>query len=329
MRELMAAAGGALALQLWQRWQAREECEPCDAADGPDGWMLLCHAHRRKRTLRPSQSHFRVTALVTYHIDAEAQVRFVVGHNDEACCLLNGVCAERAAFLQLAALAEGRTIRVTGVHITTDSENAITPGALCREYMASSRFTTDNLTIVMEAHTGPASRMTRALGYFWSHGSPYTRLDREGQVAAGERLQARVGAAGAALAGAEGKAWRAACDASAGDDRSDLHPIAYGAAVVFEDGSVASACQKKALEYGCTQDAVCQLAPQIAASKSRPLVVCQADQYGVCHAPSAVARAYLAEFGFGSARILAHDGEGTLSKPSAEELMPGMPMIFP
>lgn len=39
-----------------------------------------------------------------------------------------------------------------------------------------------------------------------------------------------------------------------------MHPIRYGAAVLFSDGTVAIASQKVALEYGCTLDAVGQLA---------------------------------------------------------------------
>jgi len=38
-----------------------------------------------------------------------------------------------------------------------------------------------------------------------------------------------------------------------------VHPIRYGAAVLFSDGTVAIASQKVALEFGCTLDAVGQV----------------------------------------------------------------------
>ena len=60
--------------------------------------IRLSHRHRNDRSYRPLQSSFRVTAVVVYRI--RGQIRHVVGHNDEACCLLNSCCAERAAFLQ-------------------------------------------------------------------------------------------------------------------------------------------------------------------------------------------------------------------------------------
>jgi hypothetical protein len=42
-----------------------------------------------------------------------------------------------------------------------------------------------------------------------------------------------------------------------------VHPVCYGAAVLFSDGTVAFASQKVVLEYGCTLDAVGQLANAI------------------------------------------------------------------
>jgi hypothetical protein len=119
----------------------------------------------------------------------------------------------------------------------------------------------------------------------------------------------------------------------------------YGAAVVFSDGSVAVAWQKKAHEYSCSLETVCQLAQAIAerslasvSSRSLdgrsaageapapaaavPVLVCMADGFGVCHAPSAAGRAFLAEHGYGACRVLAHDETGRLHTPTADELMP-------
>ena len=119
--------------------------------------------------------------------------------------------------------------------------------------------------------------------------------------------------------------WRAAVEASEHDTDFHLHPISYGAAVVFDDGTVARACQDKALEYGCSQDAICQLVPAIEAARvrgSKPTVMCMADQFGVCHAPFATARAFLIARGHDSVRLLTHDEHGQLHTPTATELLP-------
>ena len=85
-----------------------------------------------------------------------------------------------------------------------------------------------------------------------------------------------------------------------------------------------------------------QLGPALEAKDApRARVICMADQLGVCHAPTAVARAYLAEHGFGYVRVLIHEtcageedgkdgkegGGGQLRLLTAEALMPGLPTI--
>lgn len=334
-RDLALVAAGAAAALIWFQVSSARRllsvCEPCDECDeggGDDHWMLLSHAHRLRRTTKPAQSSFRVTALVTFLIEGDQRVRHVVGCNDESSNLLNSTCAERAAFLQIAGLAAGRKLLVTGVYITTDSPDPITPGALCREYMFASRWTTPAMRVVMEGYGGPSSRTSRTLAQLVPHASVYTRLDRAGQVAAGARLRERAASEAAALSGPEARAYQLAVEAAASDARLDLHPVSYGAACVFEDGSSAVAWQKKCLEYGCSQDAVGQLAPAILSANSRPLVLCMADQFGVAHAPFATARALLCEHGLGALRCLCADEQGKLSAPTADELMPAVPKIF-
>ena len=97
------------------------------------------------------------------------------------------------------------------------------------------------------------------------------------------------------------RARKAAVD---GNDRLELHPIQYGAAVMFEDGSIKTACQRKALEYGCSLDAVTQLATYMEERKGIPKLIVQTDQFGLVHTPFATARAYLSEFGFGNCGVL-------------------------
>ena len=87
-----------------------------------------------------------MTAVVLYRLGGDRDVHHVVGHNGEACALANSCCAERAAFLQCGGIFAPRGLEVCAVYLTSDAPHAITPGALCREY-------------VLEAHTlWPASR---------------------------------------------------------------------------------------------------------------------------------------------------------------------------
>ena len=44
--------------------------------------------------------------------------------------------------------------------------------------------------------------------------------------------------------------------------------VKKGSSVLFADGTPAIAWQKKALEYGCTLDAICQLAPALEAART-------------------------------------------------------------
>jgi len=88
---------------------------------------------------------------------------------------------------------------------------------------------------------------------------------------------------------------------------SDLHPIQFGAAAIFEDGTIVTTRQASALEYGCTLDAVSQLAPHFEEQDSAPVLLVQADQFGIAHAPFADARAFLTEHDFENCQIVVHD----------------------
>eukprot|EP00581_Thalassiosira_minuscula_P009710 CAMPEP_0183709706 /NCGR_PEP_ID=MMETSP0737-20130205/5694_1 /TAXON_ID=385413 /ORGANISM="Thalassiosira miniscula, Strain CCMP1093" /LENGTH=1745 /DNA_ID=CAMNT_0025937873 /DNA_START=28 /DNA_END=5265 /DNA_ORIENTATION=+ len=108
---------------------------------------------------------------------------------------------------------------------------------------------------------------------------------------------------------------------------SNIHPIRYGAAVLFSDSTVAIAAQKVALEYGCTLDAVGQLASVIDrkaiqieedAEPCRPILLVQCDQFGIAHAPFAQGRAFLTERGYGDCKILVHQRRQKNGLSSAE-----------
>lgn len=300
-----------------------DHCHSSSGADDDDTWLALCHKERLARVRLPSQSSFRVTAVVVY-TNASGAVAHVVGHNDEAVVLVNSICAERAAFLQLAATPRSKCHRVIGVYITSDAPEPITPGMLCREFMNSSPLTRPDTRVLME---GGGVRLELTLRELYPHPSPYLYLNADEQEAAGKRFQAAFDPERCFQTASTAQAWRGAVRAASGDG-SRLHPISYGACVVFSDGSEATSCQWKALEYGCSLDATCQLVPTIVARRGRgvePVVMCLADQYGVCHAPFSNGRALLVEHGCGELRILLADAEGNVCQLTAKELMPGMP----
>ena len=70
---------------------------------------------------------------------------------------------------------------------------------------------------------------------------------------------------------------------------------------------------------------MCQLAQAIETAPAPPIVLCMADQFGLCHAPFSTARAYLVEHGWGAVRLLVHDAQGVFHTPTAEDLLPALP----
>lgn len=102
-----AGSGALLAALLRQRPSQCAECTgSADEASGDAEWLALAHTHRQLRKRKPSQSNFRVTAIIVFELGGAA--RYTVGHNDESCNLPNSACAERAAFLHLAGLVRVR-----------------------------------------------------------------------------------------------------------------------------------------------------------------------------------------------------------------------------
>ena len=140
----LAGAGAALALLRRSRAACSSSGDVTDAE-----WMSRVQAHRLARKTPPSQSGFRVTAILCWADGGRSG--FCVGHNGESHCLTNSCCAERAAFFRLEitgeALAPGS---IHTVYICSDSVTAITPGALCREYMLSSVMTRPDTRVVLQ-----------------------------------------------------------------------------------------------------------------------------------------------------------------------------------
>uniref|UniRef100_A0A7S2YQI8 Uncharacterized protein n=1 Tax=Entomoneis paludosa TaxID=265537 RepID=A0A7S2YQI8_9STRA len=107
--------------------------------------------------------------------------------------------------------------------------------------------------------------------------------------------------------------WEKAQQATQEDTRDDVHAIRYGAAAALMDTtsnqvSYITASQCKALEYGATLDAVCQLVPPLVQQQQQQRMIIlglvQVDQYGLPHAPFAPARSLLVEHGLGDTPVL-------------------------
>lgn len=264
---------------------------------------------------------------------------YLLGTNAEACWIGNSICAERSALTQLRWYPSARVNKIV---IATDAPDAITPGMLCREFMASCDQIPWDTPIVLggticqlcqhdqgepcverNQHDFVASVVT--LQQLYPNPSVYVRRNVEDCVALGKKWQHVTSESDHNLL----KVARAALD----EQKDDLHAITYFATVLFQDNSHASSTCVKLLEYGCSQDAVSQLAPKLAENRKKgiePTQIVQLDQFGLAHPPFAPARAFLTERGYGNVCILFHDcgSEGQrleLKSAKALDLAPMVP----
>ncbi len=102
--------------------------------------------------------------------------------------------------------------------------------------------------------------------------------------------------------------------------------------VVDDTIEIVTASRRKAVEYGASLDAVTQLVPQLFkpnGTRQRVLAVTLVDQFGVAHAPFAVARGFLVEHGFGDCVciLIARGEDGKLYRKAvpANDLAPFVP----
>ena len=330
--------------------------------------IVLAHKYRLNLKSSPRQSSFRVVAVIFYELRGSNERLHVAGTNDEPCYINGSICAERAALVQMRFLP---VQRITKVVITTDAAHPIFPGMLCREFMSSHLLIDPGSVAIVTAgslcrrsgcdlNIGKDARyhhvealeseccdgkkkyhnweiVKTLLPKLYPYASPYTRLSSNESIRLGSKLkksevfydqESMLHVSAEEILQLIGKATDAA---RFGDDRSELHPIQYGAAILFEDGSIETAYQRKTLEYGCSLDAVAQLAVNMEkkarthtevdsqekcssrdeSSKRKekissiiPKLLVQTDQYGVIHAPFASARAFLSEFGYDNCGVL-------------------------
>lgn len=313
--------------------------------------IALSHHHRLSLKSKPTQSSFRVLALLFYTTPDDdgnsmkkstlapwiAQTTsdertFILGTNDEPGYMGGAICAERAALVQLRFVPN---FRITKLVIATDSIDPITPGLLCREFLAGHSSVPWDMPIICTgcgctqcgkkddelflapggvealtctngtAHSIPTMHTT--IRHLYPHPSPYTRLTSAQSVTLGQAYNSSTNKNLDTLENPNSKRLLEMAIAEAQAHVSDVHPIQFGAAVLFDDGRIVTSHQVCALEYGCTLDAVSQLATHFLENGAVPNLLVQADQFGIAHAPFAPARAFLTEHKFHQCRVVVHD----------------------
>ena len=288
---------------------------------------------------KPLHSRFRVVALLLLEDGTT-----VLGTNDERSPSIGGaICAERAAFLSLKVRDPSNQHMIDTIYIVSDADNPVPPGMLCREYMTGHSAVTsiDTTRIVLQSAQVDSEPWIVTLRELYPYPSLYNRLSVEEQLRIGkewdldlEREIVDLDVPGMNHAQVM-QLLRAARQATEQDDHDSLHPIRYGAAVAIQSEDdkndtiveIQSAAQRKALEYGCSLDAVCQLACYLVVDQ-KALCIVQVDQYGIVHAPFAPARSFLVEHGFADCPCLVmsrqEDGP-TVQAVLAESLAPYIP----
>ena len=306
----------------------------------PQILVEACNRQRLSLHGRPTQSHFNVVAL--FFIMSNGERYIVEGMNAEQGYIGGAICAERSVMTQLRKYVEPIIQKVV---ITTDSNEPISPGVLCREYMMS--VAAEDVPIVL----GNAdSSIITVVKLKELHPAPYVyrRQDRD-QV---PLVQTAFAQLCESQANAEFALWtkteRLLVEkAFAGRDRTQrtrsLHPVSFSAAVLFlhpderrgdEDvDDIEVSGWLPALEFGATLCPVQLLLREFEKRKEKqgpaalPLqaIIAMVDNCGVVHAPFASARSLLAEYGYQNSTVLYHHEDGTEKKATIEELVPPPP----
>lgn len=324
------------------RWAALTARDVVPLLQDEDDFALVKLANRQRLALSssPSQSNFRVMAYMVIQADDVNGYEVIEGANMEEGYMGGAICAERACMSRLRFFTNP-VIRL--VVVTTDSLGAISPGMLCRQYMMSMA-SPDTPVVIGNGPSTTAARCT--IGDLFPHPYVYRHVLRKEITSYVSEHAAKCNTDG--WSQPERDLYTAARLAAACDKKVDVHPVQFGAAIRFEDGTIETAFILKGLEYGCTSCPVVQLLHDSERRKMRlclskedwlkqsldeedvtasPLCIAVAmvDQWGVAHAPFASARALLAEHGHGRVNVLMHTKEGVATRCKAEELTPPPP----
>jgi cytidine deaminase len=291
---------------------------------------LIAYANTKRRALpcAPEQSFFRVYVLLI--VRSEDRNVIIEGTNAEQGYIGGAICAERAALCEMRKYRDPIIVKVV---VVTDSDRPVSCGALCREYLSSHGnpatplvFSNSDGTVVSHCE----------LGYLQPYPYVYRFCKRD------EVRQRAVDFSAACQNPSEisqqlGDLYAQAMSVTKLDDFETIHPIKFAAAVLFADGTVSVAWFLPGFEYGCSLDPVSQLIHDCEKKRAnahgdeskvlaRPDILLQCDQFGVCHAPFAQARALLTEHGYGDTRIVVHNpANGACELTLACSLLPPLP----
>merc|ERR1719197_59774 len=173
-------------LQKRTRSRSRSPNFQCDIKDS----LFAACSRERERIAKPLGSQFRVVCGVCY--ESRGQVKELFGANIETTALCGGLCAERAALSQLRM--EDDSARVLMIAIVTDSQETITPGPMCREFLSEHfNIWKDDVPIVLQNCRGDVQSSV-SIRNLWPFPNVYRYVPRPGLLAAGARLAATAAA---------------------------------------------------------------------------------------------------------------------------------------
>ena len=151
-----------------------------DLSKDVDKLLDLCHERRLELEQPPLQSYFRVYAILVvtfYDKYNKKQSTLIEGTNSEASFIQHSICAERSA---MSSVAFRRIINpnIEKVIISTDSTQPISPGCLCRQYMAS--FSHDpSQTMCYMTNADRSVTASTTLRDLYPYQFLYSRMDRK------------------------------------------------------------------------------------------------------------------------------------------------------
>ena len=323
------------------KWAALTAADVVPVLKDDFALVKLCNQQRLALSSSPSQSNFRVMAYMVITADDVEGYEIIEGANMEEGYIGGAICAERACMSRLRFFVNPAICLVV---VTTDSQGAISPGLLCRQYMMSMAASDTPVVI----GNGPSTTAARCrIGDLLPHPYVYRKVLRKEIISFMSGHASKCNDAG--WTESEVKVYEAARLAATCDIKVDVHPVQLGAAIMFQDGTIEKAHVLKGLEYGCTVCPVVQLLQPSEKKKlqlcfsqeewrkssqdyddvdddgASPICIAMVDQYGVAHAPFASARALLTEHGYARLRVLVHTSDGTATSCRAEELTPPPP----
>lgn len=265
----------------------------------------------------------------------------ILGTNSEQGYIGGAICAERAALVRLRQYDKPVIVKVV---IVTDSVQPVAPGVLCREFLLS--HASPDTDVVLGGCDGEVINCCK-LGQLYPFPYVYRYLQRDEILDFASKHSTSIKCSEECHCNPDiHRLHSLAMEAIKYDDATTLHPLQFAAAVMYMNGDIEVTWMLKALEYGNTLDPVSQLVVgmerrrvgqfssdstgdngRTCASSATPKYIIMTDQFGVCHAPFAMARSILSEHNYGSVEVAVEHSvsDGGYKTIPALELAPPSP----